>query len=91
MSSLTDRRCRPLTLPLPPPATAAAGPVQATFEAMAEEPLQVSSLWAFDADLAEKIEEQEHKVEGGKEVCCVAALLTSACAGASKSPPRPPA
>lgn len=29
---------------------------------MAEEPLQVSSLWAFDADLAEKIEEQEHKV-----------------------------
>ncbi|PRW58025.1 Potassium transporter family isoform C [Chlorella sorokiniana] len=28
---------------------------------MAEEPLQVSSLWAFDADLAEKIEEQEHK------------------------------
>ncbi|KAI7844072.1 hypothetical protein COHA_002216 [Chlorella ohadii] len=28
---------------------------------MAEEPLQVSSLWAYDADLAEKIEEQEHK------------------------------
>ena len=50
---------------------------------MAEEPLQVSSLWAFDADLAEKIEEQEHKVGGGRR-CAVWRL-------ASKSPPRPPA
>ena len=41
------------------PAAAEAAPAPA---AMAEEPLQVSSLWAYDADLAEKIEEQEHKV-----------------------------
>lgn len=49
----------------------------------------MSSLWAYDADLAEKIEEQEHKV-GGKGVCCVTALLPAACGGAAQSLPRPP-
>ncbi len=56
---------------------------------MAEEPLQVSSLWAYDADLAEKIEEQEHKVGRLCAVWGPGPRFSAKCSG-SKTPAHLP-